>query len=600
MKMKIRVLLLILLAIPSLVYGMDNENGFKDNPSAVSAVQLHKHIVVHRGDDLKLIFKEEQKRFIIREDLDLAPFPLLEVGAHSILDFRGGIIRNGSLKGNDTRIAGKLRFDNVSLSGSFRIREISDDMIEQKSQKNLEGLFSLLNPNCKQKLTVNGVYELTTKSSILRLVSNTILILNGTLHAAGNLTEYAILHLKNCDNVIIKGKGNIIGDVETNPSQLGASGHGIVIYNSHKVQIEGISIKKCWGDGIYFAGDPAGRQPSSNIYIHNVTLDSNRRQGISIIHANDVHIENNKIINTGRIRGSDPQSAIDIEPNYVTQSLTGIYIKNNIIEGNVTNGIMCTGKGHTYGLHISGNITASGGSIYLRLNSHEESWIENQRINWLETVHFKNLHFKNCEINMTTKLITPANRSSGTTFSEYVFGNYSYDGAMNFKNCDLTFPVNQSELFQVYQGCKDLKFRGCKIVANILNIRNTTLHKCDVYSSIRVGVNKYLNSTLLPSSKCQVVIRGCELSALVPVKYQIYVFTLEKNTPNYVLEVEGNTFHDENTFEPITVSSYQLGLLEEEDKLNIRFKNNVFNKEKVKKDGNLSKHILKPKSWELM
>lgn len=81
---------------------------------------------------------------------------------------------------------------------------------------------------------------------------------------------------------------------------------GVHILNSADVIIKDLNIKDCWGDCIYIGGR------SRNVVIDNCFLDHGRRQGISVVSASDVYINNCIIANVG---GTAPQYAIDIEPN---------------------------------------------------------------------------------------------------------------------------------------------------------------------------------------------------------------------------------------------------------------------------------------------
>ncbi len=567
-----------LIILESLCFG--NSCLARDIESGSYSHFFRRNVVVHKDDNFKKVFGADNTRFIIIEDLDLASYPRLEIGKNSVLDFRGGSINNGSLVGNRCRIEGSLKFSNVNFTHSFSIVDISDDMIDEKSQNNLDGLLSLLSPDYFQTLVLNGNYEVSTRKSTLPLVSNTRVVINGTICAKGNINRYAIIHIANCNNVTITGKGTIVGDADTNQANTGANGHGVEIYRSHNVVVEDITVSKCWGDGIYFDGDPSGRYASSDIVVRNTKLDLNRRQGISVILANNVLIEKNRITNTGRINGSDPQSAIDIEPNYQDQSLKDIVIKDNIIDNNVINGILCTGAGHTYNLTISNNHTSSGEAIYLRINSHEDCWVENQRINWLETVYFNSIHFKECDIDLTSKLTTPANRSTGVNYTDYSFGKYSPDGIVTFEKCSIRFPCSASHQFKVYQDCNYIVFNKCNMLGQNFSLVNAELEECNVNMSIYIDNNLHKNVTdITHITNNKVRIHNCFINGPESELSHIFVKTIETDTEMLVLDIVDNRFGDDYHLNPIMFDSSFLERINGTDRLNLRFKNNVFNKE---------------------
>lgn len=144
------------------------------------------------------------------------------------------------------------------------------------------------------------------KGTWLTIGDNTELIIDGNILLEGN-------GLSSCDiirvtgrNVLIHGNGNIIGDRSTHNGKEGEWGMGIRLHNATDVTINDITISDCWGDCIYIGGN------SKNIIINNCVLRDSRRQGISITQANGVTISECRIAN---ISGTNPQYAIDIEPN---------------------------------------------------------------------------------------------------------------------------------------------------------------------------------------------------------------------------------------------------------------------------------------------
>lgn len=140
---------------------------------------------------------------------------------------------------------------------------------------------------------------------------------------------YACLTVKDAENVVITG-GNIIGDVDEHTGTTGEYGFGIMVDASKDVTIDDIRISKCWGDCIDLRSPSSWVSPpkseNQNIKILNCVLSDSRRQGISVESGIGVIIENCTI--TG-IRGTNPQSGIDIESN-------GEEITENIVISNCT------------------------------------------------------------------------------------------------------------------------------------------------------------------------------------------------------------------------------------------------------------------------
>jgi len=64
----------------------------------------HTKVAVRPNDDLVRIFAEEQKEFVINEDIDLMG-KMINLGKDCILTFRGGSLSNGTIVGNNTCVS---------------------------------------------------------------------------------------------------------------------------------------------------------------------------------------------------------------------------------------------------------------------------------------------------------------------------------------------------------------------------------------------------------------------------------------------------------------------------------------------------------------
>lgn len=109
------------------------------------------------------------------------------------------------------------------------------------------------------------------------------------------------------------------------------------------------------GDGIYLGAGKNG-EPNQNIVIRDVVCDKNYRQGISVITAQDLLIENVILSNTG---GTPPQAGIDFEPNRPTELLSNCVMRNCVIENN-----------RGYAIHLyAGAMNADSQPISIRLEN---------------------------------------------------------------------------------------------------------------------------------------------------------------------------------------------------------------------------------------
>lgn len=144
------------------------------------------------------------------------------------------------------------------------------------------------------------------KGAWLTVGDNTELIIDGDIHLEGN-------GLRSCDiirvtgnNVLIHGKGSIVGDRSSHEGDEGEWGMGIRLHNATDVTVKGLTIADCWGDCVYIGGN------CERIKIDSCLLCGSRRQGISITKADGVTVTDCRIAD---ISGTMPQYAIDIEPN---------------------------------------------------------------------------------------------------------------------------------------------------------------------------------------------------------------------------------------------------------------------------------------------
>ena len=115
---------------------------------------------------------------------------------------------------------------------------------------------------------------------------------------------------------------------------LGQWRHALSIRGCNDVKIYGLTIKSSGGDGIYIG---AKKQPyCKNIHIKDVVCDDNLRQGISVIGAVNLLIENSILKNTV---GHKPAAGIDFEPNTAKNSIVNCVMRNCIVENNAGYGV---------------------------------------------------------------------------------------------------------------------------------------------------------------------------------------------------------------------------------------------------------------------
>lgn len=250
----------------------------------------------------------------------------------------GGIIKNGKLIGNKTKIiARKAVFDNVSIQGTWDVENISTSLFRDLSYENsLRDVMALASPSQNNYVRIekgNYFISLDEKHKVgISVPSKTHLVIDGNIILRPNsLSYYEIVNTKGSD-ITISGRGSIVGDKHSHTGSQGEWGMGLYIRGKN-INVRNITIRDCWGDCIYVGND------ARNVHIDKCLLDNGRRQGISITSARNVYINDCVIKN---VSGTAPEFAIDMEPNK-GDTVTHIYIQNIKIQ-NCVGGITASGK----------------------------------------------------------------------------------------------------------------------------------------------------------------------------------------------------------------------------------------------------------------
>ncbi|MFO7975086.1 MAG: right-handed parallel beta-helix repeat-containing protein [Candidatus Hydrogenedentota bacterium] len=106
--------------------------------------------------------------------------------------------------------------------------------------------------------------------------------------------------------------------------------HILSIRSSSNVKVYGLTLTESGGDGIYLGTATRG-VTNKDIHIKDVVCESNYRQGISVITAENLLIENTIMRNTG---GTPPQAGIDFEPNHPSERLVNVVMRDCLSENN--------------------------------------------------------------------------------------------------------------------------------------------------------------------------------------------------------------------------------------------------------------------------
>ena len=270
----------------------------------------------------------------IRYKFDLSGSSV-NIPAGSVLNFDGGELTNGTIVGQNTIIVGNkfsIFGETLNPSGSWLIDEINSKMFKTLQANNaLKKLFALNNANIQTHIVVekeNYDYPVSISEdseTVFNILANTIVEINGTIRLATNSFPHYRIFGINASNVVIRGSGAIYGDALTHIIESGSHewGHVISISGANDAFISNILIS-----GILAAqgaGDSINVSYAENICIENVICDGSRRLGISLTDVNNATIDGAIIKN---ISGTNPQYAIDIEPNESNAVYENIIVRN--------------------------------------------------------------------------------------------------------------------------------------------------------------------------------------------------------------------------------------------------------------------------------
>jgi len=108
--------------------------------------------------------------------------------------------------------------------------------------------------------------------------------------------------------------------------------HVLGFRSSTNVNILGLKLENSGGDGIYLGAILDKRHlPCKNVLIRDCICDGNYRQGISVISADELLIENCVLRNT---KGTLPRAGIDLEPSHPDNVLVNVVVSNCVSENN--------------------------------------------------------------------------------------------------------------------------------------------------------------------------------------------------------------------------------------------------------------------------
>ena len=146
-----------------------------------------------------------------------------------------------------------------------------------------------------------------------------------------------LLGFTSCSNIAIVGRGATIRmwkeDYQKPPYAKSEYRHALVFESCANVSVEGVEIVGAGGDCIYLGGKYA---TCRNVVLKDVVCTGGNRQGLSVISADGLLVENCVFRDT---RGTPPAAGIDFEPNFWWQCAKNVRVRDCAFVGNEGNGV---------------------------------------------------------------------------------------------------------------------------------------------------------------------------------------------------------------------------------------------------------------------
>lgn len=161
-------------------------------------------------------------------------------------------------------------------------------------------------------------------------------------------------------NVTLRGYGATLrmwrSDYAGKDYKQGEWRHLLQFSSCANVRVYGLTLTESGGDGIYLGGNFC-----RNVHIKDVTCDRNHRQGISVITAENLLIENCVLKMTS---GTPPMCGIDFEPNYPHQRLVNCVMRNCVTTNNASAGYTVAIGGTEHPVSLRFENCRSAGDAY--------------------------------------------------------------------------------------------------------------------------------------------------------------------------------------------------------------------------------------------
>ncbi len=148
-----------------------------------------------------------------------------------------------------------------------------------------------------------------------------------------------LLTFRECENIKLRGYQASLRmwheDYMNEPYEKSEWRHALSLLSCRNVLVEGLTIASSGGDGIYVGATGTKMRKCMDVVIRDVLCHDNHRQGISVITAENLLIENCVMRET---HGTPPAAGIDFEPNRPDEVLKNCVMRNCLTVNNEGSG----------------------------------------------------------------------------------------------------------------------------------------------------------------------------------------------------------------------------------------------------------------------
>jgi hypothetical protein len=291
----------------------------------------------------------------------------------------------------------------------------------------------------------------------------------------------SLFYLDECNNITIIGYGASfkMQKAEYISYNNSEQRHCVRVMSCNNINIYGLKLMDSGGDGVLISSwtGVTYQRYSENILLKDLWCDNNYRQGISVISAQHLRVENCWFTNTV---GTAPQAGVDIEPNQPYQRLIDVVFDKCRFTGNAGNGIKVIPfwlDGTSLPVDVSFNncyVSNNGTGYQINLRSDNSGTTGNVYFNSCMTdggaysvggsksVLGWKAYFNNCVFRNPTNIVI--------NFDDYTTSTSLYkNGGASFTNC-LAFYNTNYRFFNVWQanatsaGLDDVQFNNFTVI----------------------------------------------------------------------------------------------------------------------------------------